>query len=450
MRARIGGITTKQKLSRNWVKNMTHKIWILLLPVLIVACGGSLGKIQVENINVVMAKSEKAIEKARLANAESLSPSVLQEAENSLEGAKNAVKAKDGLEAMRLGYDALTQAQIAEQEAMYKSQETGLNAIIQRKETEIVELQANLRTADTELERLRAEMQQLGAQKRQLQVEMDRKARETERKRQKALRDYSEVKAELENLQSKLDRTEAQFLDAQRKSQAYERQIRELRLQLALEQSMADEARQTAQNAQAKAKAQAQIYTKQIERIDQSNVLKRSADVLKKKAQEARAYVQRQEAWKPTRTGTTSLTDKQIAKGKEAINDWYLAWASKDINQHFIDYTPDIITEQIAIYKGREKSAYLNRAQMIDAIRKMTNERWELKTTPKLEPDGENIIGTYRLSRLSQNAENGNQPALYDVWTRELWVREVDNQWRIFREVWRIYEDVPRYTTIFN
>ena len=93
-------------------------IWLFFLPILIVACGGSLGKIQPENVDDIITKSQAAIQQARLANAETLSPRQLGLAESYLDSAKDAVTAKEGLEAMRLAYDALTQARIAEREAM--------------------------------------------------------------------------------------------------------------------------------------------------------------------------------------------------------------------------------------------------------------------------------------------------------------------------------------------
>ncbi len=440
--------TGKQRLPANWGKHVANT-WMLLLPILIIACGSSLGKIQMENVDAVITKSETIIEQARLGNAQALVPQTLQGAESALESAKEAVKTKDEMEAIRLAYDALTQARITEQEAMYKSQEEGLNAIIQRKKAEISGLQANLRTVDAELGKTRTEMQQLDMQKSQLQAEMDGKIREVEHEHQKALHDYSTTKTELEQLQSKLDTTKTQLLQAQNKAEAHERQIYQLRRELALAQSMVKEARKEAEEAQTKATAQAQSYSKQIEQLDQSNVLKRRKDMLARKRREAQAYVQRQKAREPARTGSTSLTDEQIAKGKAVINDWALAWAARDINQHLSEYTQDATVEQIVIRSSSEECTYLNRIQLIDALKRIVGAQWK-ETDSEFNADRESVIGTYRFNRLSQDATGGELPVLYDVWTREVWVGQVGNQWKILREVWRIYEDVPKYATIFN
>ncbi|MCZ6677310.1 MAG: DUF4398 domain-containing protein [Candidatus Poribacteria bacterium] len=441
--------TEKQKFPRNGGKSVATTAWLLFLPMLMIACGGSLGKIQVENVDAVLTESETAIEQARLANAQFLAPDTLDQAESAIESAREAVKAKDGLEAMRLAYDALTQARIAEQEAMYRSQEEGLNAIIKRKEAEIIEFQANLKAADASLEENRAEMQRLDMETSQLQTKMDRKIREVEWARQQALRDYSTIQTEVHSLQSKLDTTQTQFRQARSQVEAQEHQVYQLRRELALAQSMVEEARKEATEARAKAKTQARSYSKQIERLDQSSKLKQREVLLSQKAQAARAYVQRRRTGTPDRTGKTSLTDQQIVKGKAVINDWYIAWATKEMNQHLRDYTQDVTIEQIVIRASGEQRTNLNRTQMVDALKKMSSQAW-VRTDAGIEPDGERVIGVYRFSRLSQRAGNGNHPALYDVWTREIWVTQVGNQWKISHEGWRIYEDVPKYATIFN
>ena len=438
--------TGTQVFPRNWAKSFGHNAWILLLPMLIIACGGSLGKIQVENVDAIITESDAALEQARLANAQALAPEVLQEAESAVESAKEAVKAKNGLEAIRLAYNALVQARGAEQEAMYKSQEEGLNAIIKRKEVEIVEFQANLRTADAKLEKARTEIQRLDMQ-RQLQAKMDRKVREVERDRQKTLRDYSTAKTELEQLQSRLNTTKAQFLQAQTKVEEHERQTYQLRRELALSQSMVEEARKKATESQAKARTQSQSYSKQIQQLDQSNLLKQREKALTRKKQEARSYVQRQEAREPDRTKRTPLSNEH-AKGKLVLNDWHLAWKAKDTIQHLSEYVQDVTVERIDIRSSSEKRTYLNRTQMVDALKERVNVQWG-GGDAKFETDGESVVGTYRFSR-RQNVASGNLPELYDVWTREVWVRQVGNKWKIFREVWRIYEDVPKYATVFN
>ena len=426
-----------------------NRMWLLLLPIFIVGCGGSLGKIQLENVDVIITHSEAAIEAARSANAEALAPKALKLAESYLADAREAVQVEAGLDAIRLAYDARTQARIAEQEAMYKSQEAGLNAIIQRKETEISDAQENLRAEETKLEKARTEIQQLDIRTGQLIADMDSKIRELNRDNKEALRDYDKVQRELRALQANYDATQKELRQAQERTKGYEHDIYQLRRELALSQSFADEARKTAEQAQTKATEQAKSYTKRIERLTQTNVGKQRKVSLSQKAQAAREYVRRQQAWRTPRTGTTSLTNKQISNGKRTIDAWYLAWVSRDIDQHIGDYAQNVEINQIHVRSGGEKHSSLNRAQMVKLVSRRINEPWK-KTHAAYEADGESVIGTYQFSQPAANTGNENAPKLYNVWIREVWAHEMNNRWKIHREGWRFYEAVPKYANVFN
>ena len=439
----------KQELSITWNKNYIYHIWICLLPMLLIACSGSLGKIQLENVNTVIAQSETAIEQAHLANAQYLASDTLQQAENALAGAKEALQAKDGLGAMNLAYNALTQAQIAEQEAMYKSQGNGLNAIIKHKEAKIIVLEADLGTADETLEKSRTAVQQLDMQKDQLQADMDQKLQEAEQAHKKILQDYNKAKTEYSDLQSKLDTTQTQLLQAQSQIEEHELQIDQLRRELVDAQSLVESARKEAAEARTQAASQAQHYSQHIEQLDQSNVLKRPEDTLARKKQEAKAYVQQQRRKQAVRTNSTSLTNGQIVSGRAVISDWALAWTAKDIHRHLSKYAQEATLNQTVIRSSNEAQTHLNRLQMVAALKKMVDAEWQ-ETDSKFDTDGESVIAVYRFSRLSQEAANGGVPALHDLWTREVWVRQIGAEWKVFRENWRIYEAVPRYNAAVN
>ena len=439
----------KQELPRARRTDYIYHVWVCFLPVFLTACSGSLGKIQLEDVNAVITESETAIEHARLANAQDLASDTFQQAENSLVGAKVAAGVKDGLGAMKLAYHALTQAQIAEQEALYKSQGNGLNAIIKRKEADLTALQTNLKKADRALEKSRTDLQQLDMQKNRLQADMDQKLQETEQARREILHDYSKTKTEHADLQSKLDTIQTQFIQARDRVEAHERQIHQLRRELADAQSLVEKTHKAAAEARTKAVTQAQNYSKHIEQLDQSNVLKQREAKLARKRQEARAYVQQQRGKQPVRTNSTSLTSKQIDSARAALRDWAIIWSEKNIERLLSRYTQDAMLDQTVIRSSNEKQTHLNRQQMVYALKKMTNSGWQ-ETGSEFDADGESIIGTYRFNRLSQNDMSEETPALHDVWTREVWMRQVGTEWKIFRESWRIYEAVPRYNTAFN
>ncbi len=134
----------------NRQENLLRSVFCFFFPLFIIGCGGSIGKINVEHINAITARSEIAIDQARLANAESLSKDLFQKAETALDLAGKAKGSKQGLDAIRLAYDAQNYAQSAEKAAIYKSQEASLTAVIQRKETEILRQQSMFDTVNQE------------------------------------------------------------------------------------------------------------------------------------------------------------------------------------------------------------------------------------------------------------------------------------------------------------
>lgn len=436
----------KQGLLRTQGKICLHHIWIYLLPMLLTACSGSLGKVQLDNVNAVITQSETAIEQARFANAQDLASDTLQQAENDLASAKEAVSAKDGLRAMHLAYNALAQAQIAEQEAMYKSQGSGFNAIIKRKEAEIVTLEADLKTIDGALEKSRTDAQQLDMQKTQLQADMGERLQKAEQAHREMLSNYNNAKAQSADSQSKLDSVQTQLLQAQSQVEKHERQVRQLRRELVAVQSLVEKMRKEATASREKAAAQVASYSKHIEQLDRSNVL---TETLARKKQEAKAYVQQHRKKQPVRTNSTSLTDEQINSGRAAISGWALAWATKDIHQHLGTYTQDATINQTVIRSSSEEQTELDRLRMADALKQMVNTEWQ-ETGSRFDADGKSVIATYRFSRLSRGTVSGEIPELHDLWTREVWARQVGDEWKIFRESWRIYEAVPRYGTAFN
>ena len=112
---------------------------------------------------------------------------------------------------------------------------------------------------------------------------MDQKLQETEQARREILHDYNKTKTEYADLQSKLDTIQTQFVQARDRVEEHERQIHQLRRELANAQSLVEKARKAAAEARTKAVTQAQSYSKHIEQLDQSNVLKQRKTKLARK-----------------------------------------------------------------------------------------------------------------------------------------------------------------------
>jgi len=401
-----------------------------------------MGKIEVEHINAITIRSEIAIDQARLANAESLSKDLFQKAEITLDLARKAKESKQGLDAVRLAYDAQNYAQSAEKAAVYKSQEAGLNAIIQRKETEILRQQSMFDTINQELEDARLGIQEAEADKEQLKLEFSHSSEIAAQNLARARDDGKKDRIELSVLQEKFEEKNTEWQQALHQIDEYETQIYKFRRQLALAESVTDEAKKTASQARTKAILQGQGYSQKIDNLKQEKMVENHAAMLKEKAHRARQYVERQKAWNNSKTGKSSLDSQKQSAGKSAITDWYLAWVDKNITRHLQSYTADVVVEKILVRSNGEKRDFIDRGNLAAEIKNMTLRNWVLSDSV-FQAELDSMIGTYRFNKVSNRS---SQPVTYDVWEREVWMREDDkNQWEVHREIWRIYEEVPRY-----
>ena len=94
----------------------------------------------------------------------------------------------------------------------------------------------------------------------------------------------------------------------------------------------------------------------------------------------------------------------------------------------------------VAKYKN---ATALNKTQFEAKLREMNKLAWT-KSDALSEVEQESVIGTYRFSRLVSPAENEDDTALYELWIREVWAHQVAGKWKIYRETWQVYENIPK------
>ena len=101
-----------------------------------------------------------------------------------------------------------------------------------------------------------------------------------------------------------------------------------------------------------------------------------------------------------------------------------------------------MVVEKILVRSNGEKRDFIDRGNIAAEIKNMTLRNWALSDSV-FQAELDNMIGIYRFNKVSNRS---SQPVTYDVWEREVWMREDDkNQGEVHREIWRIYEEVPRY-----
>lgn len=418
---------------------------LLILPIFLSACGGKLGTIQQDDVDAQLFQAEKAINLAREVNAPSLAFEEFEQAETYLDKAKEALNENEGIDALRFATQAITHAKIAQRKAVQNTMNAELNATILEKDALIVELRKDINTKKTEITGLENGVQQL---------------RETEKEHLQTIRTLENEKQELSNARNVKEQKVAELTESLNSLQArvarsaedvrnYGLQVKELTRKLEVADTMAKSASKQKRASVAEAESlrkqlreQAKIYTDLLEKAKKQNIAAEHQEYLRKTAEQARAYEKQLHSNEPKRTGRTSLSTQQINAGKAALNKWERAWNSKNVNAHFAFYSPNIAVNKIVTRESKENPSTINRTDFETALREMNAQSWQ-KAESLSEVEQESVIGTYRLSRLVAPAETEDDTALYDIWIREVWVHQVQGAWKIYRETWQIYENVP-------
>lgn len=422
-------------------------IIILLLPIFLTACSGKLGKIEVEDVDTQLLAAEKAIESAREVNAHSLAFEEFEQAETFLDQAKEAKKQNNGINSLLFSSQAITYAKIAHRKALYNSINAEYNATILQKDALIVELRKDINSKKTEISGLQTGVDQLRNTENQLQQTIESMKNERQQlinTRNIHEQKVSELNESIKSIQSRLGQSESEIRN-------YGIQVKDLSRKLEIADNIAESASKQKRAAVAEVdslkkqiREQAKTYTDMIEKASKQNVAEKHQEYLKKTAEQARAFANQLPSNKSPRTRRTSLSTVQINAGKAALNRWENEWKNKNLEAHLAFYLPDINANKIRIVESKENQTILNRTQIEKEIREMNGQSWQ-KIQNFTEVEQESVIGTYRYRRLVSKAQNEDDTTLYDMWTREIWMHQVQGNWKIYRETWQIYPNIPDY-----
>ena len=426
--------------------HFTHLGFLILVGLPLIGCGSRLGKIRIEHVEAAISQSEVALDQAYLKNAKKLTPELLTKAEQQIAEAKKAREAKQGLTSIQRAYQALVSAQVAAQEAAAISRENELNTVIDRKSGEIEKLRSEMQQARSELKNARSEAGRANQQKDKLESDLERRIQQQLNQVSHSQAEARQAREKRDRLQARYDQVHAESQQAKREIEDYQDEIRRYERQLAQAQAQIESARKASEEAESRAIAQGQRYSQQIETLGKQKVLQDHDTILDRKIQEARVFAQRLQAWIPQRTGKTTLTRTQITDGQRELDRWDQAWWDGNLNAHLRFYNKEVQVEQLVIRTNGENRNYFSYEQMASVIREMAQNTWTQNASadkPKIEAEGGSLVATYRLNKTSNRRQT--QPALYEVWEREIWLHKQEQKWRIYREFWRIYEDVPKY-----
>ena len=418
---------------------------LCIFPIFLAACGGKLGTIEVQDVDTLLSQTEEAINSAREVNAPSLAFEEFEKAETELEKAREALRNNNGVDALRYANQAITHAKIAKREALQNTMNAEANANILAKDARIVELRKKITEKETKISDLENGIEQLRDTEKKLAQTI--RTLETEKDGLINTRKINEQKvAELnESLKSIQARVASSEIDVRN----YGVQVKELSRKLEVTEIMANSASKQKRAAIAEAESlrkqmreQAKIYTDKLAAANKRNVVAEHAEYVKRQEEKARTFEKQLHSNEPKRTGRTSLSTEQINAGKAALRKWEKSWTNKNLDAHLAFYAPNFTANKILIVESKENPSVINRSQIESNLREMNAQPWK-KIKESTEVEQESVIGIFRFSRLVSPAQTEDDTALYHSWTREIWMHQVQGDWKIYRETWQIYENVP-------
>ena len=418
---------------------------LFIFPIFLAACGAKLGTIQQQDVDTQLTQAEKAIKSAREVNAPSLAFEEFEQAETYLEKAREALDENNGVDALRFATQTITHAKIAQRKAVHNTKNAELNANILEKDALIVELRKDINTKKTEITGLENGIQQL----RENETGLQRTIRTLENEKRELAdtgkiseRKATELNEVLKSLQARVARSETDVHN-------YGLQVKELSRKLEVAETMAKSASKQKRAVVAEAESlrkqlreQAKVYTGMLEKAKKQNIAAEHQEYMKKTAAQSREFSKQLPSNKSPRTRRTSLSTAQINAGKAVLSKWEKEWNSKNVDTHLAFYIPNFTVKKILVQESKENESIIDPSQIAAAFREMNAQSWGKKESFS-EVEQESVIGTYSFSRLVTPAQTEDDTALYDYWTREVWCHQVQGEWKIYRETWQIYENIP-------
>ena len=446
MKKKMTTLQNYRKLIKHQVGNRIQLFCLLCSLLLIVACGGKLGTIQLQDIDPLLLKAEAALTSAREVNAQSLAFETYEQAETELEKAKDAKRNKNGVDAIKYANNAITYAKIASRIAIQNTRDVETNANILSRDAKIGELKSQLTAKDTKIVSLENDIELLqdsesGLKAKISNLEADKQELIEEQKTHN--QKMAELNVSLDSFQARLDKSETNVKN-------YGLELDKLSLKVDAAETIAKTESRLKRAAIAETESvkkqmreQAKIFTQKLTETNKQNIAVEHQEFVRRQAEKARAFATQLPSAKTPRTGRTSLSTAQINAGKTALSNWEKTWKSKNMDAHIAYYAPDVTTNHIVIRESKENATALNKTQFEAKLREMNKLAWT-KSDALSEVEQESVIGTYRFSRLVSPAENEDDTALYELWIREVWAHQVAGKWKIYRETWQVYENIPK------
>jgi ketosteroid isomerase-like protein len=398
------------------------------------------------DVRVFIDDAQDSVTLAQEAGADQLAPEEMARAESLLARAAEAAKEeKRGAEAIRLASEAKAKAEVAYAVSRQtKVHEQEIQRISSEKSREIAALES-ARKAAIEAEKEKAREAQACVRKLEdIEREKEKElaaARDTlraaEERAARKERELAVATSEKEATSEKLD-------EALREVRTYSEEIERIEEEKEERVVAARAALKAAENNVRKAEAKVKAYSQRIAAME------------REREKEIAVHIAREET--AQKRAAEAQAEKQLLKGKpnlaaleevrRAIEGWRIAWTRKDTDRYMSYYSDDAEVRKVLVAQGKETVQKLSKSQMGNEMERVFAREIQFGMgEPRLDAGSDAIRATFEFFKQvpAEAYEQGRGTLKHDKWIKELLFREVEGQWKIVNEEWKLYHDIPEY-----
>ncbi len=394
----------------------------------VTGCSAGLGTVYPSQVQDAIHVAELSVGRARARDLSLAAQAALAAAEVKLAEAKQALADEDGLAAHAAAQQARVQAESA---VSLDAQSDAYQQLI-RDEAERHDANASaLASARTEAENTRRAAETIQRELKALRDQLAgfrTSANDVVGQKQAAERRTRELGRDLSASRQSIRRMTELLEDAQADQIATQRQVASLAEKVQGAAVSMDEARRREREAEAekqRARELAQAYTQSIQTAGRESARDQA---LAKARADARPAV-------PT------ISPDTVRRAGSTLKGWKDAWAGKDIARHLTYYLTGAEGERITIRGGQETRTRLTHTQLLSAIRASDPAGWD----ERVKRTTTYAVGSNVVAEIPYQRRVGSS-ALYEFWIRKAFWDRRGSDWRIVREEWRYYDEVPQFT----
>jgi chromosome segregation ATPase len=390
-----------------------------------------------EEVSAAIEAAQSSVYYAQSADLASSARPSLARAEQKLEEARRAFDRKRGATAFRAAHEARLEAQhamsldvqadaFAELLAVQEDRHRFLAQELTDARTDTEAARAAARRVETTLAQMRTELRDIEDRYRQ-------DLEQTLREKEEAVARAQAVEQERAATQERIAALTLLLEDARSRQEAAERRVEEVAGQVERARSEVEVARSAAtrrerevQTVRQQAKELAEAYSERI-------------DTIRREQQRDSALASaRQDAQR--RAPTSNISSSIIEAVRPTALEWKRSWDRGDITAHLEFYAPGARGERVAVTEGRESSVTpLSRNQLMSQLRTISRGEWQETSQASVQGEGDDIVAQMTYRQKDAGADSVH------FWTRKAYWQKSGNDWKVVRERWTHYYDVPQF-----